>query len=295
VKATPGYKPNPLQAGRWEIIVGAYQIAAEGVQVTYEIETTFKQRRLLKGDLHMHTGASDGVQTAEELAWRAKRHGLDFIAITDHNQTINSESLPRVDGVTVISGLEWTHYKAHANFLGCDQPYDGSFIANNRDEISAHFNSAHQRGATIVANHPFDEACPFQLELASLPIDLIEVWNGPMRESNLKAIGYWHNLLLAGQKVAISGGSDFHRDTPFLFLGGPTTCVYALSNSPADILEALRQGHAFITFAPDGPTLSMHAGDAFLGDSIQFQAGLNLQLGLNGLLKGDVVRLVTQA
>ncbi len=295
VKATPGYKPNPLQAGRWEIIVGAYQIAAEGVQVTYEIETTFKQRRLLKGDLHMHTGASDGVQTAEELAWRAKRHGLDFIAITDHNQTINSESLPRVDGVTVIPGLEWTHYKAHANFLGCDQPYDGSFIANNRDEISAHFNSAHQRGATIVANHPFDEACPFQLELASLPIDLIEVWNGPMRESNLKAIGYWHNLLLAGQKVAISGGSDFHRDTPFLFLGGPTTCVYALSNSPADILEALRQGHAFITFAPDGPTLSMHAGDAFLGDSIQFQAGINLQLGLNGLLKGDVVRLVTQA
>ncbi len=295
VKATPGYKPNPLQAGRWEIIVGAYKVASEGVQVTYEIETTFKQRRLLKGDLHMHTVASDGVQTAEELAWRAKRHGLDFIAITDHNQTISAESLPKVDGVSVIPGLEWTHYKAHSNFLGCSQPYDGSFIANNREEIAAHFKSAHERGATIVANHPFDEGCPFQLDLASLPIDLIEVWNGPMRESNLKAIGYWHSLLLAGKKVAISGGSDFHRDTPFLFLGGPTTCVYALSNSPADILTALRQGHSFITFAPEGPTLSMQVGDAILGDSIPWQADLNLQLELGGLIKGDVVRLVTQA
>jgi hypothetical protein len=146
-----------------------------------------------------------------------------------------------------------------------------------------------------VANHPFDEGCPFQLDLTSLPIDLVEVWNGPMRESNLKAVGYWHSLLLAGKKVAICGGSDFHRDTPFLFLGGPTTFVYALSNSPADILTALRQGHSFITFSPEGPTLSMQVGDAILGDSIPWQTGLKLQLSLSGLIKGDVVRLVTQA
>ena len=41
--------------------------------------------RLLKGDLHTHTLASDGVLTAKELGWRAVRHGLDYVAITDHN------------------------------------------------------------------------------------------------------------------------------------------------------------------------------------------------------------------
>jgi len=46
-----------------------------------------------------------------------------------------------------------------------------------------------------------------------LPIDVLEIWNGPMRESNLKAVGLWHNLLLAGKKVPACGGSDFHRDT----------------------------------------------------------------------------------
>jgi hypothetical protein len=171
--ATPGYKPNDLKPGAWQIIVGAYLVAAEGVQVTYEIETTFKHLRLLKGDVHFHTVGSDGVQTLEELAWRAKRHGLDFLAVTDHNQTISPEALPHVDGVTLIPGVEWTHYKGHANFLGCGQPYDGSFIANTPEEVAAHFHSAHERGALIVANHPFDEGCPFLFDIQKLPVDVL--------------------------------------------------------------------------------------------------------------------------
>ena len=39
----------------------------------------------LKGDLHMHTTASDGLQTAEEMAVAARERGLRYIAITDHS------------------------------------------------------------------------------------------------------------------------------------------------------------------------------------------------------------------
>ena len=39
----------------------------------------------LKGDLHMHTTASDGLQTAEEMAVAARERGLEYIAITDHS------------------------------------------------------------------------------------------------------------------------------------------------------------------------------------------------------------------
>src|SRR5215211_7541287 len=39
----------------------------------------------LKGDLHMHTTASDGRQTAEEMARAAGDRGLEYIAITDHS------------------------------------------------------------------------------------------------------------------------------------------------------------------------------------------------------------------
>ncbi|MBK8794102.1 MAG: PHP domain-containing protein, partial [Holophaga sp.] len=49
---------------------------------------TYKQRPAVEGDLHAHTLASDGVLSVEELAQRAARHGLDFIAVTDHNQFV---------------------------------------------------------------------------------------------------------------------------------------------------------------------------------------------------------------
>ena len=294
VAATPGYRAVPLAPGEWQILVGAYKVAPGGVTVSYVLTFTLKHRRWLKGDLHAHTLASDGVLTAEELAWRARRHGLDFLAITDHNQPVAAAALPQVPGLTLIPGLEWTHYHGHANFLGCDQPYDGTFATNTLADSLARFRSARERGALISVNHPFDAGCEFALDLQAVPFDCLEVWNGPMRESNLKAMGLWHSLLVAGQKVPICGGSDYHRDTPFIFLGGPTTCVYAESASAADILAALKAGHAYLTFAPNGPWLELSAGEASLGDTLAWAAGSALDLQAGGLLAGDVVRVVTR-
>ena len=292
-RATPGYRPYPLLPGEWQILLGAYKVASEGVNVIYEITFTTKYLRLLKGDLHMHTLASDGVLSTEELAKHCQRHGLDFLAITDHNQTVSMESLPQLPGITLIPGIEWTHFKGHANFLGVDRPYDEPFFANNPDEIKARFDSARSRGALVAINHPFDEVCPFQFDMNSLPFDCIEIWNGPMRASNLMAIGLWHSMLTEGKRVPICGGSDYHRDHLFIMPGGPTTCVYSLSSSPADILSALRQGHAYLTFAPDGPGLAMTAGESILGDSVYFSEVREIQIHVSGLRKGDVLQIVT--
>ncbi|MBI4731997.1 MAG: PHP domain-containing protein [Chloroflexi bacterium] len=220
-------------------------------------------------------------------------HGLDFLAITDHNQLVSADSLHRLPGLTLIPGVEWTHFKGHATFVGVDRPYDEPFFANSPAEVQRRFESARARGALITICHPFDEICPFQFDMNSLPFDCLEIWNGPMRESNLRAVGLWQGLLMAGKKIPICGGSDYHRSQLFLFPGGPTTCVYAMSPGPADILSALRQGHAYITFAPDGPALEMTADDALPGDSVPFSKVKDVQIAASGLLPGDVVRAVT--
>jgi hypothetical protein len=93
--ATPGYRPTALSPGEWQILVGAYKVEPQGVLVEYELRITEKSLRLLKGDLHTHTLASDGVHTVDELAAKAVRHGLDFLAITDHNQMILPGALPQ--------------------------------------------------------------------------------------------------------------------------------------------------------------------------------------------------------
>jgi hypothetical protein len=198
-----------------------------------------------------------------------------------------------VEGVTLIPGVEWTHYQGHANFLGVDAPYDPPFMANTPEEVKARFDSARERGALITTNHPFEPHVEFKFDLDSLPFDCLEVWNGPMRESNLKAVGLWHSWLVAGRKVPICGGSDYHRDTPFIFLGGPTTGVYSMSAGPSDILAALKAGHSYLTFAPNGPSLEMTAGEAMMGDSVLWNDVQELSIIANGLQAGDVVRVVT--
>ena len=43
----------------------------------------------IQGDLHMHTTASDGQATIEQMADAARRRGLRYIAITDHSQRVS--------------------------------------------------------------------------------------------------------------------------------------------------------------------------------------------------------------
>jgi PHP domain len=292
-RATPGYHPCTLVPGEWQIIVGAYKVGEAGVDVLYELSFTSKYLRLFKGDLHTHTLASDGVLRVDVLAQHSVENGLDYLAITDHNQMVSADTLLQRADLTLIPGLEWTHYQGHANFLGVDKPYDEPFLANTIEEVQARFTSARSRGAFISINHPCDVVCPFLFDMNALPFDCLEIWNGPMRGSNLQAIGLWQSMLVAGKKIPICGGSDYHRDSLLLFPGGPTTCAYAMSASTADILSGVKLGHAYITYSANGPMLEMTAGDSILGDSVEFSKVKQLEFKLSGLLSGDVVQVVT--
>ncbi|HSC27747.1 MAG TPA: DNA polymerase/3'-5' exonuclease PolX [Vicinamibacterales bacterium] len=85
----------------------------------------------LRGDLHMHTTATDGRADAETMAKAARAAGLSYIAITDHSRSLSManglderaaleharriRALNRhIDGITVLAGIE------------CDIRADGS-------------------------------------------------------------------------------------------------------------------------------------------------------------------------
>jgi hypothetical protein len=50
----------------------------------YALESDLYSRKPYKGDLHMHSMRSDGVEAPEYVAAAGRRTGLDFLAITDH-------------------------------------------------------------------------------------------------------------------------------------------------------------------------------------------------------------------
>ena len=62
----------------------------------------------VKGDLHCHTKLSDGSEGIEDVIALAKRIGLDFISLTDHD-TMASFSRSRIladrYGINVIPGV----------------------------------------------------------------------------------------------------------------------------------------------------------------------------------------------
>jgi DNA polymerase (family 10) len=56
----------------------------------------------IRGDLHMHTTATDGTASIQDMADAAKQRGLKYIAITDHSKR-----------VTMANGLDAKRLRAH--------------------------------------------------------------------------------------------------------------------------------------------------------------------------------------
>lgn len=70
----------------------------------------------MRGDLHMHTNATDGNATLEEMIAAARARGLEYIAITDHSQRVSMAH--GLDAKRVLA--QWKQIDALNERLGDD-------------------------------------------------------------------------------------------------------------------------------------------------------------------------------
>ncbi|ADL05738.1 CehA/McbA family metallohydrolase [Lacrimispora saccharolytica] len=291
-RSSDGFASVPIRQGEWNILLGAYQIQEQGVEITYKVTFHVKGMRLLKGDTHLHSTGSDGNMSVEELALGAEREGLDFLFVTDHNNYAHNNWLRSTEQVTMIPGVEWTHYKGHMGMLGRKRPFR-SFLSNSLGRTVEILKEAGDSGAFRVINHPFCRWCGWKWGLEQVPFDGVEVWNGGLEpESNQDCLSWWDERLKEGKKIPITGGSDFHKYEPGRMPASPCTCVYAMSNSAEDILEGLKKGHSYLSISPEGPMMEAWAGDRLMGDDIH--RGFIIRFTFWNLKKGDVISLVSK-
>lgn len=286
-----GYLCEKIKAGEWKIIVGAYHVLPEGVEVTYNIDFEFAGEKLLYGDLHIHSDASDGKYDAFEIGKKAKEKGLDFVALANHNNYALNFNLPQINGLTFIPAVEWTHYKGHMNFFGVKAPFNNSFIANNAEEMKKLIADAVNQGAVISVNHPKCRFCPYLWDDESA-FDMMEIWNGPMCRTNVDGIAYWTELLKKGRKIPIVGGSDYHSPKGFAKIGNPVTAVYSASPSSEDILDGIKHGHSFVAFGRAAPVIDLHYGNFRMGDTAAIIDDASLDVSVENLHRSDII-LVT--
>ncbi|HVZ15979.1 MAG TPA: CehA/McbA family metallohydrolase [Terriglobales bacterium] len=337
--ATPSYIPGRIEPGRWNLLIGVPNIRQAAS--SYEVKIYFSHRQdhglsagfaegalrtgesWYRGDLHMHTGHSDGRCTSQAghevpcpvfvTAEAAVRRGLDFIAITDHNTTSQSDSLrelqPYFDRLLFISGREATTFQGHANVFGTTEPLDFRVGSDTVPNINILLKEVHQAGGLISINHPNAPTGEVCMGCGWTPnpaadlklIDAVEAVNGGAEGTPYDGLPFWEAQLNRGFRLTAIGGSDNHRpETPFEkpgSIGSPTTVVRAPELSTTAILEAIRRGHVFIDLTGSRDRLlevevSANGHTAIMGDELDAPAGVPVEFAVHvAHCEGSSVRM----
>ncbi|MGD8897880.1 MAG: CehA/McbA family metallohydrolase [Acidobacteriota bacterium] len=103
------------------------------------------------GVVHIHTTLSDGGGTPEEVITAARTVGLDFIAITDHNNVDAKPFEGSHDGVFVLVGSEISTIYGHLLGLGLREDPQYRFSRGGLDDLE----DVRDLGGFSFAAHPF--------------------------------------------------------------------------------------------------------------------------------------------
>jgi hypothetical protein len=289
--ASYGFRPGPMEPGVWALQIGVAHVpeGSTPYQTTVRLSDALDAARpVLRGaagwyvgDLHAHSGHSDGYHTTREgvrvpvpvqdLVAGAVAGGLDFLAITDHNTTSQWLDIDRLQPadrrVLLLHGSEITTYQGHFNSIGARRGLDVR-LGPTRPMLRL-LEEAASDGGFLSINHPLapidDEWCAgcgwVNRDSATIGgVRGIEIVNGPITEDPSAAWQWWAELTNAGHHLVAVGGSDSHDPASSTRrLGQPATVVFASELSEAGIAAGLKSGRVYVrTEGPDGPSIELH-------------------------------------
>jgi hypothetical protein len=224
-----------------------------------------REQKWYKGDFHTHTTESDGKMTPEDGMAQAKKMGLDYFAVTDHN-ILPTKWLK--DDMLTIPGVEITSSKGHFNALGLKKWIDWRPTCTDggmetEEGMNRIISEVKEAGAIVSINHPMLKPWEWQFETTPLSaIDVIEIWNDPTYKDNPRAteeaLKLWDILWNDGHRIYGIGGSDSHlrpdesyeKNGPPSVIGDPATYVFADELSADSILGGVRSGNVYVSRGP---------------------------------------------
>jgi hypothetical protein len=125
------------------------------------------------GVIHIHTRASDGSGTLPQIYSFARRAGLSFIGITDHNVAMTPAQAAAVPSdLAVIGGEELSTSSGHFLALGIPPGWSRPKTPQAEKLLEA----AHAIGAFTVIAHPFNRRIPWR-DWRTSNFEGLEIWN----------------------------------------------------------------------------------------------------------------------
>lgn len=214
--------------------------------------------RFFKGNIHTHSNRSDGALSPGEVCRRYRDAGYDFISLTDHFlpkygfPIVGTESY-RSDGFTTILGAE-VHAPATSlgevwHVLAVGLP--ASFAPTSENETGPELaQRCVDAGAFVAIPHPGWYGLTTE-DSASIPnAHAVEIYNHTSHVRTDRGDGAYliDQMLAAGRRITLCATDDahFHCDD---FFGG-FVMVRAMTNTPEDLVEALKAGAYFSSQGP---------------------------------------------
>jgi hypothetical protein len=316
--ASSGYKTGPLPPGQWHVMLGMYKVAPAGVDVQVTIAASLddlpqglvpglsepagtsgsakaegvstrpdRSARWYSGGLHFHTTHSDGAIGPAAVADAARAAGLDFFAITDHNNTTHTRSTIPASPLRIV-GEELTTPGGHATVWGLPE---GAWIdfrvspgePHAAESVEAFVAQAHAAGALFGLSHPVD-TCPGCSWDHVIPegIDAVEIWQDD-RAPRAGAVAFWDRLLRNGRHVTAIGVSDWHRPPSRVDVSAVRVLAGSLTQSA--ILDGIRRGHVIVMrdaqTAPPSVRARCGSTAAGIGESLTCAADEDLAVHLS--------------
>lgn len=183
----------------------------------------------LKLDLHVHTiNSKDGHTRLQDLPRIVLNHGLDGIAVTDHNVL----SKVRSKEIAIIPGVEVSTRNGHMLALNVGELIEKGLPADETVE------RIHEQNGLAVLPHPYDFLrSSLRPKILLRKTDAIETVNA---SSPLFLLSKWFAEKFAESRgLPVTGGSDSHIPQT---IGNGYTLIDVESTNVDDIIEAIRKG-----------------------------------------------------
>ncbi len=235
-------------------------------------------------DLHHHADQAEAVTPASDLARAQLAAGLDLLFVSDHDSTVNTAPLQMIAdkrGVPFIPSIEistsWGHFNAFPLKANAALAIDTS-----NTNVQAVFAEARRMGAgAIQVNHPLIPFGYFStLQAGTAPggfdpdFDLVEI-NSDVTQDDDKVLEAMWDYWNAGKRFYLSAGSDTH-DVWNDVTGKVRTYAHVEGElTAASFTEALKAGHAYVTYGP------LIFPDHMFGDTIHPRRGETVPLGFD--------------
>ena len=210
-------------------------------------------RRLLKGNLHLHTTLSDGKKTPDEAMDIYRAAGYDFIAVSDHRRVTTRTR--EEGGLLAIQSIEYDFSLVNQvmHIVGVDVPESiedavdrGAGPQRAIDEINA-------LGGVAILAHPAWSLNTPDVMMSLRGVCAAEVYNSvsalPWNVDRADSSNVLDLCAANGHAFNLVASDDAHFYTDDVCQSW--TMVAAEENSPEAIKAALRRGDFYATRGPE--------------------------------------------